>query len=65
MLVVLCVWRGVVVVMVVVGRGVLLGLDVLGVVTVELGLCYGLCCVMEVGRVGLVGDEGGVTGWRK
>lgn len=61
MLVVLCVGRGVVVVVVVVRRGVLLA--VLGVV--ELGLGYLLGCVVEVGRMGRVGDEGGVTGRRK
>lgn len=60
-LVVLCVGRGVVVVVVVVRRGVLLA--VLGVV--ELGLGYLLGCVVEVGRMGRVGDEGGVTGRRK
>lgn len=53
--------RGVVVVVVVVRRGVLLA--VLGVV--ELGLGYLLGCVVEVGRMGRVGDEGGVTGRRK
>lgn len=60
-LVVLCVGRGVVVVVVVVRRGVLLA--VLGVV--ELGLGYLLGCVVEVGRMRSVGDEGGVTRQRK
>lgn len=63
-LVVLRVGRGVVVVVVVVRRWILRDLAVLGVVTVELGLhcvCY-LCCVVQVGRVGLVGYESGLTG---
>ena len=63
MLVVLRVGRRVVVVVVVVRRRVLWDLAVVGVVTVELGLhcvCY-LCCVVQVGRVGLVGYESGVT----
>lgn len=62
-LVVLCMGRGVVMVVVVVGRGVLLDVAVLGVV--ELGLGYLLGCVVEVGRMGRVGDEGGVTRQRK
>lgn len=67
MLVVLRVGRGVVVVVVVVRWRVLWDLwAVVGMVTVELGLhamCY-LCCVVQVGRVGLVGYESGVTRWR-
>lgn len=66
-LVVLRVGGRVVVVVVVVRRRVLRDLAVLGMVTVELGLprvCY-LCCVVQVGRVGLVGYEGGVTGRRE
>lgn len=67
MLVVLRVGRGVVVVVVVVRRRVLWDLAVLGMVTVVLGLncVFYLCCVVQVGRVGLVGYESGVTGWRK
>ena len=55
---------GLVVVMVMVGGRVLLDLAVLGVVAVQLGLSWvdALCRVVEVGWVGLVGDEGGVTG---
>lgn len=67
MLVVLRVGRGVVMVVVVVRRRVLWDLAVLGMVTVELGLhcvCY-LCCVVQVGRVGLVGYESGLTRWRE
>ena len=63
-LVVLRVGRGVVVVVVVVRRRVLWDLAVVGVVAMVLGLrwvCY-LCCVVQVGRVGLVGYECGVTG---
>lgn len=66
-LVVLRVGRGVVVVVVVVGRWVLWDLAEVGMVTVELGLhcmCY-LCCVVQVGRVGLVGYESWVTRRRK
>ena len=65
-LVVLCVRWGVVVVMVMVGGRVLLHLAVLGVVAVQLCLSRvdALCRVVEVGWVGLVGDEGGVTGRR-
>lgn len=66
-LVVLRVGRGVVVVVVVVGRRVLWDLAEVGMVAVELGLhcmCY-LCCVVQVGRVGLVGYESWVTRWRK
>lgn len=62
-LVVLRVGRGVVVVVVVVGRRVLRHLAVVGVVAVVLGLhcvCY-LCCVVQVGRVGLVGYESWVA----
>lgn len=64
---VLRVGRGVVVVVVVVRRRVLWDLAELGMVTVELGLhcvCY-LCCVVQVGWVGLVGYESGVTGRRQ
>lgn len=63
MLVVLRVGRGVVVVMVVVRRRVLWDFAVLGMVTMELGLhCVRyLCCVVQVGRVGLVGYESGLT----
>lgn len=66
-LVVLRVGRGVVVVVVVVRRRVLWDLAVVGVVAVVLGLrwvCY-LCCVVQVGRVGLVGYECGLTGRRE
>lgn len=54
----------VVVVVVVVGRWVLRDLAVVGMVTVVLGLHWvcDLCCVVQVGRVGLVGYEGGVAG---
>lgn len=64
---VLRVGRGVVVVVVVIRRGVLWDLAVLGMVAVVLGLCcvYRLCCVVQVGRVGLVGYESGVTGGGK
>lgn len=56
----------VVVVVVVVGRRVLRHLAVVRVVAVELGLhrVRHLCCVVQVGRVGLVGDEGGLAGGR-
>lgn len=67
MLVVLRVRRGMVVVVVVVRRRVLRDLrTVVGMVTVVLGLhavCY-LCCVVQVGRVGFVGYESRVAGWR-
>lgn len=63
-LVVLRVGRRVVVVVVVVRRRVLRDLAVLGMVAVELHcVCY-LCCVVQVGRVGLVGYEGGLTAGR-
>lgn len=62
MLVVLRVGRRVVVVVVVVRRGVLRDLAVLGVVTVELHRVRYLCCVVQVGRVDLVGYESGLTG---
>lgn len=65
MLVVLRVGRRVKVVVVVVRRRVLWDLAVLGMVTLVLGrhsMC--LCCVVEVGWVGLVGYEGGLTGLR-
>lgn len=54
----------VVVVVVVVGRRVLRDLAVVGMVTVVWGLhrVRDLCCVVQVGRVGLVGDEGRVAG---
>lgn len=54
----------VVVVVVVVGRWILGDLAVVGMVTVVLGLhCVcDLCCVVQVGRVGLVGYEGRVAG---
>lgn len=65
-LVVVRVGRRVVVVVVVVGRRVLRHLAVVGVVAVELSLhrVRHLCCVVQVGGVGLVGDEGGVAGGR-
>lgn len=65
-LVVVRVGRWVVVVVVVVGRRVLRHLAVVGVVAVELSLhCVRhLCCVVQVGRVGLVGDESGVPSGR-
>lgn len=61
MLVVLRVRWGVVVVVVVVRRGILRA--VLGMVAVVLGLhcVHHLRCVMEVGRVGLVRYQSGVT----
>lgn len=54
----------VVVVVVVVGRWILRDLAVVGMVTVVLGLhrVCDLCCVVQVGRVGLVGYEGRVAG---
>lgn len=64
MLVVLRVGGRVVVVVVVVRRRVLRDLAVLGMVAVVLDLHY-VCClcgVVQVGRVGLVGYEGGLTG---
>lgn len=63
-LVVLRVGGRVVVVVMVVGRRVLRDLAVVGMVSVVLGLhCVcDLCCVVQVGRVGLVGYEGRVTG---
>lgn len=63
-LVVLRVGGRVVVVVMVVGRRVLRDLAVVGMVSVVLGLhrVCDLCCVVQVGRVGLVGDEGRVTG---
>lgn len=65
-LVVVRVGRRVVVVVVVVGRRVLGHLAVVGVVAVELSLhrVHHLCRVVQVGGVGLVGDEGGVAGGR-
>lgn len=63
-LVVLRVGRGVVVVVVVVRRRVLRDLAVVGVVAVVWGrpCVYRLCCVVQVGGVGLVRYEGGVAG---
>lgn len=64
MLVELRVGGRVVVVVVVVGRRVLRDLAVVGMVTVVRGLhrVRDLCCVVQVSRVGLVGDEGRVAG---
>lgn len=64
-LVVLRVGRGVVVVVVVVRRRVLWDLAVLGMVTVELHCMRYLCCVVQVGRVGLVGYESGLDSGRE
>lgn len=62
MLVVLRVGGRLVVVVVVVRRGVLGDLAVLGVGRVELHCVCRLCCVMQVGGVGLVGNESGLAG---